>query len=104
MTDWAYSMDGWHIAEVSVDGEDVPLQDLTTTIPPEADFLVTIFVYDEELGEMIIDIPVLDYSETAAKLMGSLMDYDWMIVIISPNDGPVDYSVDVTYRGSMMFF
>lgn len=102
MTDWGTTYDGWSIAEVSVDGNEVPLEELTTTIPPEADFMITIYAYDSDLGEMVIDVPVLDSAETAVKLMGTLMDYDWMIVMISPYDGPVDYMVDITNRGGQM--
>lgn len=102
MTDWGYSLDGWMISEVSADGEDVPLQDLTATTPAEADFLITIFAYDDDLGVLIIDVPVLDGPETATKLAGTLVGYETIIVVISPINGPVDYSIDVTYRGSMM--
>ncbi|MCX6650119.1 MAG: immune inhibitor A [Methanomassiliicoccales archaeon] len=98
MTDWGTSYDGWDIAAVSVDGVDVALTNLTTEAPPEADFLVTLVAHNAVDGWMIIDIPCLDLQETAQKLF-PVDGYDQLYVIVSANNGPVDYSADVTYRG-----
>jgi len=101
MTDWASSYDGWDIAAVKVDGESVDLTSMKTDVAPETDFLVTIvaLTYDENV--MIIDVPCLDADETAKKLFAA-GGYEAILVLVSPTLGPVDYSVDVTYRGQNM--
>ena len=98
MTDWATSYDGWDIAEVMVDGEYVDLASMTTDVPPETDFIVTLVALSEIGGTMIMDIPSLDLDETAQKLFAA-EGYYVIIAIVSPTLGPVDYSIDVTSRG-----
>jgi len=102
MTDEGTSYDGWDIAAVSVDGVDVALTDLTTPIAPETDFIITLVAYNDADGYMIIDVPSMDLAETAQKLF-TTMGYDWFFAIVSANAGPVDYSVDVEYRGPNIF-
>lgn len=101
MTDWGTSYDGWDIAEVAVDGETIDLASMTTEVPPETDFLVTIVALREVGGIMVMDIPSMDLDETAQKLFSS-EDYYLIVVIVSPTLGPVDYSIDIVYRGSNM--
>lgn len=98
MTDWATSYVGWDIAEVSIDGEAIDLTTMTTDVPPEADFIVTIVANSVTSGIMIMDIPTLDLDETAQKLF-AVGGYEWIMVIVSPTMGPVDYWVHVDYRG-----
>jgi len=101
MTDQAYNEYGWDIYEVCVDGAEVSLTDLVTPVPPETDFLLTVLAYDYQNGYRIMDIPVMDLDETAQMLM-SASGYAWMIVLISPRDGPVDYTLDIVGRDTGM--
>lgn len=100
MTDWATHYDGWMISEFSVDGAAVDLESLYT-INPEVDFILTIYVPENDgHAALIMDVPTMDIDETAAKIMSTLLFYyEEMYVIISPNEGPVDYYIDVEYRG-----
>jgi hypothetical protein len=98
MTDWASSFDGWDIAEVMVDGENVDLASMTTDVPPETDFIVTLVAWSDVGGTMIMDVPSLDLDETVQKLFPA-GGYYQIMVIVSPTLGPVDYSIDITYRG-----
>jgi len=100
MTDWGATNYGWDIYDVVVDGEAIPLESFSVNIPPEVDWIVTIYVPgNEDRTAMIIDIPSLDQTEVAVKLLASLVGYDEMYIIMSPNDGPVGFSIDITYRG-----
>lgn len=100
MTDWATYYDGWMIKEFFVDGAAVDLESLYP-INPEVDFILTIYVPENNgHAAMIIDVPTMDIDETATKIMSTLLFYyDEMYVIISPNEGPADYYIDVEYRG-----
>ena len=97
MTDWASSYDGWNIAEVALDGEQVDLASMSTDVPPETDFIVTLIAYNTVGGFMIMDVPTLDLDETATKLF-STGEFMYIMAIVSPTMGPVDYCVDVDYR------
>ncbi len=105
MTDCAGNEDGWFINGIAVDGVDV---DLTTLEPinPEVDFILTIYVPENDWhGALIIDVPTLDADETAVKLLSTLLFYyEEMYIIISPNEGPADYRVDIDYRYEMGVF
>jgi hypothetical protein len=97
MTDWASSYGGWNIAEVALDGEQVDLASMSTDVPPETDFIVTLMAYNTVGGFMIMDVPTLDLDETATKLF-STGEFMYIMAIVSPTMGPVDYCVDVDYR------
>lgn len=98
MTDWAYNEDGWLISGVMVDGADVPLEELNTIVPREADFMVTLVAHEAMMDQIIIiDVPTMDVEETAQKLFSS-EGYDWVYVLVSPKLGPVDYCVGFDWR------
>jgi len=103
MTDWATHYEGWLINEISVDGAAVDLESLYP-VNPEVDFLLTIYVpANGDHGALVFDIPTMDMDETATKIMSSLMFYyDEMYIIISPDEGPAEYTIDVDYRGAEM--
>jgi hypothetical protein len=102
MTDWATSYEGWFIKDIAVDGAAVDMESLYP-INPEVDFILTIYVpANDGHGALIIDVPTMDVDETAVKLLSTLMFYyEEMYIIISPNEGPADYQVDMNYRYEM---
>lgn len=97
MTDWGTSYDGWFIAQVSVDGEDVPLETMVTDPPLDVDFMVTIVV-DTDAGYQIIDIPSMEVTEVAQRLLSSIIGYNNMYILISANNGPVNYGFHIESR------
>ncbi|MHC1680972.1 MAG: hypothetical protein AB9860_07000 [Methanomassiliicoccales archaeon] len=101
MTDWGTHYDGWLISEFSVDGVAVDLASLYP-INPEVDFILTIYVPGNGAhGALVMDIPTMDIDETATKLLSTLLFYyDEMFIIVTPNEGPADYAIDVDYRGA----
>ena len=104
MTDWGTFYDGWYIDQVLVDGAEVPLDDLYPAAGPEVDFMLTVFAPgNENVGPMVMNIPVRDATEVAQRLMGAFMLHDEIIILISPTDGLVDYEFGEIYRGNMMF-
>ncbi len=98
MTDWGYTADGWYILGVEVDGADVPLDSLISPPAPEADFMVTMVVPTDN-GYLVIDVPSLDDSEVAQKLLASISSAEYVFLLVSSNNGPVNYEFDVVYRG-----
>ena len=101
MTDWGFTYDygGWFIDEVAIDGEYVDMETLNT-VKPETDFILTIYAPgNEDVGPMIMNIPVNDLAETAQRLMGAFMLHDEIIILISPTEGPVDYEFGEISRG-----
>jgi immune inhibitor A len=101
MTDWGYTAEGWYIFDVNVDGADVALDTLINPPTPEADFMVTIVIPTED-GWMVIDIPSLDDTEVAQKLLASISSAEVMFLLVSSNNGPVNYEFTVTERGTFM--
>lgn len=102
MTDTSLHYDGWFIKDIAVDGVAVDMESLSPIVP-EVDFILTIYVPENDWhGALIIDVPTLDADETAVKLLSTLMFYyEEMYIIISPNEGPADYWVDIDYRYEM---
>ncbi len=101
MTDWGYTAEGWYIFDVNVDGADVALDTLINPPTPEADFMVTIVIPTEN-GWMVIDVPSLDDTEVAQKLLASISSAEVMFLLVSSNNGPVNYEFDVVPRGANM--
>jgi hypothetical protein len=101
MTDWGATEEGWYIYGVTVDGVDMPLADLINPPTPEADFMVTV-VINTENGWMIVDIPSLDDTEVAQKLLAPYAEslaHGGFYLLVSSNNGPVNYEFDVVDRG-----
>ncbi len=101
MTDWGTTNDGWYIYGVNVDGVDMALDTLINPPTPEADFMVTV-VINTENGWMIVDIPSLDDTEVAQKLLAPYAEslaHGGFYLLVSSNNGPVNYVFDVVYRG-----
>jgi len=101
MTDWGTTEDGWYIYGVKVDGVSVALDTLISPPAPEADFLVTIVAWTEN-GWLVIDVPSLDDTEVAQKLLASISSAEGMYLLVSSNNGPVNYEFDVEPRGQRM--
>lgn len=101
MTDWGYTAEGWYISDVNVDGADVAMDTLINPPTPEADFMVTIVVPTEN-GWLVIDVPSLDDTEVAQKLLASISSAEVMFLLVSSNNGPVNYEFDVFERGEDM--
>ncbi len=99
-TDWGTHYEGWWIDKVLVDGVEVPLDDLYPAAGPEVDFMLTISAHgNENVGPMVMNIPVREATEMAQRLMGAFMFHDEIIILISPTDGLIDYEFGEVGRG-----
>jgi len=104
MTDWAGTRNGWYIYGVTVDGAEVALDTLVNPPTPEADFMVTLVIptYD---GYLVVDIPSLDDTEVAQKILApyaQTLSEGGFYLLVSSNNGPVNYEFNVLPRGEQM--
>ncbi|MFQ5819263.1 MAG: hypothetical protein ACE5I5_04685 [Candidatus Heimdallarchaeota archaeon] len=99
MTDWAVQNPGWWVDNIAINGDLIDNADTTVTfelVPPlpETDFMVTV------IGNgRVEDISLDDLTETGMEDLSRFIgkgSHGRVLIIISPNEGPADYTFSVT--------
>jgi hypothetical protein len=95
VTDWGTTYDGWWVGNFVLNGEPMSL-DYFTPQYENVDFLVTMyFPATDLLPARITDVPVFRVDETGIRYLAWFSGYSEGFVIISPNNGPVDYQFGI---------
>ena len=100
MTDWAVEFPGWWVDDIAINGQIIDDADTTVfeVFPPlsEADFMVTVVGND-----LVEDMTLDDLTESGMMDLSRFVDkdaHDSVLIIISPNDGPIDYAFSVAKK------
>jgi len=102
MTDWAVQYPGWWVDNIAIN--EVFVEEEFEPYPPlpEVDFMVTVIGAQVTRGEevkytRIEDMTLEDLTEFGTMaLSGFIEKNDYVLLIISPNQGPADYIFSVT--------
>lgn len=101
MTDWAVQNPGWWVDNVMINGAIIDNADTTIafeTFPPlpEADFMITV-IGNDHIEDMTLDDLTESGMEGLSRFIGKDAN-DTVLIIISPNQGPADYTFSVTKK------
>lgn len=94
MTDWGTTFDGWYVNNFVLDGQELPL-DLFAPIYQidQADYTVTLYFPATEVRPArITDVPIFRVTDTGVRYLAWFSGYTEAYIIVSPNNGPVDYA------------
>ena len=100
VTDWAYLEWGWAIDDVAVNGEVIDETTLYYPPDPDNDFVVTLIrVKANKNGgtsiKWVKDMCIYDAYEIGFSMTGRVNKDDYILMIVGPDHGPVDYQVGV---------
>jgi len=100
MTDWAGFEEGWYIDNVTLNGKVIDNGDDIVSLEPvypEVDFIVTVYApgYYVSPGysmpALLMDVSLDELTEEGSTVMRALRMYHEVYIIVSANDGPVNY-------------
>ncbi|MFX1423725.1 MAG: hypothetical protein ACFFB2_15550, partial [Promethearchaeota archaeon] len=110
MTDWYTVFDGFYVDNIAINGETIDNADTVVTFSPleppmyvDTDFVVTLIKVQMKRGvpkyRHIKTFKINHYTETFAKMINGFVDgSDYVLLIVSPTQGPADYQFTISYK------
>ena len=116
MTDWAVLWEGWYVDNVRINGVAISNEAFEPYPPyPEAAFFVTLLGVKKAAPPMKLDfakliiegadtvdylgtVPLHDPTETGTFDVSYTQEYDYLVLIVSPDHGPLDYVFKFDYQ------
>jgi len=102
MTDWAVQYPGWWVDNIKINEEIIDDADTTVifyTPLPEVDFMVTLIGVEIDNGmpkyKLVEDVTLDDLTESGMMALNHFIEKGYVLLIISPNQGPADYLFEV---------
>ena len=117
MTDWASLWEGWYVDNVRINDVAISNEAFEVDPPyPDADFFVTLLgvkkasppmkldfaqlvIEDADTVDYLGEVPLDDDTETGTFDVSYTQEYDYLVLIVSPDRGPVDYVFKFDYSG-----